>query len=212
MNVNLTPYSFSTFSLNFSRRALIADMSTSLNVVRCAVACCDCSRFSAMRLRRVDIFSRVSRSPGVAPLPPRGGEIVGADGRAAGAGRSPPPGTASTSGLDTAPPRPVPATAAMSIPRSSATRRAAGEDFVLPLCPAVAGGGGGDALRAAVGVETGRGVAALTAGAAALVAPAGDGTAVSYNSHSNSSPLTTNSLFIASFVMTPRLLADHSIY
>ena len=38
-------------------------MSISLNVVRCAVACCDSSRCSAMRLRRVDIFSRVSRPP-----------------------------------------------------------------------------------------------------------------------------------------------------
>ena len=38
-------------------------MSISLNVVRCAVACCDSSRCSAMRLRRVVIFSRVSRSP-----------------------------------------------------------------------------------------------------------------------------------------------------
>src|SRR2546422_78405 len=70
MNVSLTPCSFSIFSLYFSRSALIADMSTSLNVVRWAVACCDWSRFSAIRFRRVDIFSRVSRSPGAAPFPP----------------------------------------------------------------------------------------------------------------------------------------------
>ena len=72
-----------------SRSAFTADMSTSLNVVRCAVACCDCSRFSAMRLRRVVIFSRVSRSPGAAaPLPPRGGGVGGAAGRAGAGARS----------------------------------------------------------------------------------------------------------------------------
>src|SRR4051812_47283120 len=93
-----------------------------------------------MRLRRVVIFSRVSRSPGVAPLPPRGGAIGDdAPGRAAAA-RSPPLGTASTSGLDTTPPRPVPETAAMSIPRSSAMRRAAGDDFVVSLCELAAAG------------------------------------------------------------------------
>ena len=42
----------------------MAVMSISLKVVRCAVCCCDSSRFSAIRLRRVVIFSRVSRVPG----------------------------------------------------------------------------------------------------------------------------------------------------
>src|SRR5437588_10667024 len=108
-----------------------------------------------MRLRRVDIFSRVSRSPGVAPFP-RVGPVGGADGRGAVVARSAPADAAITSGLETAPPRPLPETAAMSTPRSSATRRAAGDDFVPALCVAGAAGAG-DALRAAVGVETGDG-------------------------------------------------------
>src|SRR3954466_13234157 len=151
MKVSLTPDSFSTFSLYLSRSALIADMSTSLKVVRCAVDCWDCSRFSAMRLRRVDIFSRVSRSPGAAPLPPRCGAVDvvgrGVDGRSV-TGEA-----ANTSGLETTPPRPVPETAEMSIPRSSAMRRAAGDDFMVSDC--AADGGAGTALRVWVGVDIG---------------------------------------------------------
>ena len=52
-------------------------MSTSLNVVRCAVACCDSRRCSAMRRRRVVMRSRVSR--------PFCGAGVGAAGAGAGA-------------------------------------------------------------------------------------------------------------------------------
>src|ERR1035437_1726787 len=61
MKLSFTPCSFSTLTLMRSRSATSALMSISLNVVRCAVECCATSRFSAMRLRRVDIFSRVSR-------------------------------------------------------------------------------------------------------------------------------------------------------
>src|SRR3954463_9900821 len=63
---SLTPCSFSMRSLIRERSASMALMSISLNVVRCAVACCDSSRCSAMRRRRVDIFSRVSRAPALA--------------------------------------------------------------------------------------------------------------------------------------------------
>ena len=62
MNDSLTPCSFSTRLLEpLAHRDRPRVMSISLNVVRCAVACCDSSRCSAMRLRRVVIFSRVSR-------------------------------------------------------------------------------------------------------------------------------------------------------
>src|SRR5437588_10874610 len=100
-----------------------------------------------MRLRRVDIFSRVSRSPGVAPFP-RVGAIGGADGRGAVVARSAPADAPITSGLETAPPRPLPETAAMSTPRSSATRRAPGDDLVPAFC-VVAEDGAGPSLRAA---------------------------------------------------------------
>src|SRR6478735_2836337 len=63
MKLSFTPCSFSTFSFIRSRSWLTADMSISLNVVSVAVELCESSRFSAIRLRRVDIFSRVSRSP-----------------------------------------------------------------------------------------------------------------------------------------------------
>src|SRR6186997_3457815 len=63
MKLSFTPCSFSTFSFIRSRSALTADMSISLNVVSVAVELCESNRFSAMRLRRVVIFSRVSRSP-----------------------------------------------------------------------------------------------------------------------------------------------------
>src|SRR4051812_47785897 len=173
MKVSLTPDPFSTFSLYLSRSALSADMSTSLNVVRCAVDCCDCNKFSAIRLRRVDIFSRVSRSPGAAPLPPRGGDVgTEVAGRAAaGAGaRSALGDAAKTSGFETTPPRPVPETAAMSMPRSSAIRRAAGDDLIVSDCAGVAGAG--IALRAAVGVDIGPLEAAAVAAGGALAAPA----------------------------------------
>src|SRR5438477_334310 len=113
--------------------------------------------------------SEISRLTSIIPLPPRGGAIGGIGARDTGAAaRSPPVGAARTSGFDTAPPRPVPATAAISIPRSSATRRAAGDDFVVPPCEGDAAGAGGavGALRAGVGVETGLGAAAFVAGAA----------------------------------------------
>ena len=89
--------------------------------------------WAAMRFLRVVIFSRVSRSPGVTPLP-RGCCVP--DGRWVDA--------ESTSGFDTTPPLPVPATAAISIPRSSAIRRAAGDDLVVSLGGAK---GGGDEAR-----------------------------------------------------------------
>src|SRR5688500_1300470 len=97
------------------------------------------------------------------------------------------------SGFDTTPPRPVPATAAMSTPRSSAIRRAAGDDLVLPLCDCA---GTDDEVAPAVRVAGGAGaggeaealaaVDAAAAGADAL-APAVAGTAVSSSSPSTSS-------------------------
>src|SRR5687767_2665114 len=157
MNVSLTPCSFSTRSRILSRRALTADMSISLNVVRCAVLCCDCRRFSAIRLRRVDIFSRVSRSPSEDGAPARiaGGDGARGDvgdagdaaGAAAGAGGA---GARSrTSGLLTTPPRPVPVTPATSIPEAAATRRAAGDDLTSPSPDGVLGGTGPAAGAAA---------------------------------------------------------------
>src|SRR3954465_11943841 len=63
MKLSFTPCSFSIFSFIRSRSALTADMSISLNVVSVAVELCESSRFSAMRLRRVDLVSRGARSP-----------------------------------------------------------------------------------------------------------------------------------------------------
>ena len=64
---------------------MTAVMSISLNVVRCAVACCDSSRCSAIRLRRVVIFSRVSRWSVAGSG--RRGAAGGADGAAADGAR-----------------------------------------------------------------------------------------------------------------------------
>src|SRR5688572_22707006 len=80
MKVSLTPCSFSMRSFKRSRSRITAVMSTSLNVVRCAVLCCASSRCSAMRLRRVDIFSRVSREPGGAEGAEGAEGAVGAEG------------------------------------------------------------------------------------------------------------------------------------
>ena len=91
-----------------------------------------------MRFRRVDIFSRVSRSPaatGVART--GGGEGGGAAGAAAGAAAAT---LSRTSGLLTTPPRPLPVTVATSMPASVAARRAAGEDLTpSPVAGVLAG-------------------------------------------------------------------------
>ena len=164
MNESFTPCSFSTRSCSRSRSAFTDVMSISLNVVRCAVMCCDCSRFSAMRLRRVVIFSRVSREP-----PDRcgrgGGAGAGAgaaDGRAAGAAGAarPPPvrhaaplaAASSTSGLLTTPPRPGALTAgevARCDSRGEALRRAATAPHV-GRCGAPRPGRGAGAAAAAL--------------------------------------------------------------
>src|SRR5688572_15348376 len=99
-----------------------------------------------MRFRRVDIPSRVSRSPDSGPWANRAdGALVAPDcpsaaagvatvgwaelGAAAGAGEPPFATCSSTSGLLTTPPRPVPGTSPTNTPDSSATRRAAGDDL-----------------------------------------------------------------------------------
>ena len=134
----------------------------------------------------------------------------GADGRGAADSRAPPVGAASTSGFDTTPPRPVPLTAAMSIPRSSAMRRAAGDDLVVELCPVGGEAAAGIALRAVVGVEIGDGVGAFPAAVAPCVAPAAAGTAVSSSSPRMSSTCTTSPSFFARLASTPGFNAGTS--
>src|SRR5512141_2366634 len=103
-----------------------------------------------MRFLRVVIFSRVSRSPEGA----RAGAGAGAAGAGAGAAFA---ACSITSGLLTTPPRPVPATSELEMPASSATRRAAGDDFGSDAV--VAGGaagvdGAGDGARAGAAVSS----------------------------------------------------------
>src|SRR4051812_32515689 len=118
-------------------------MSISLNVVRCAVACCDSSRCSAIFFRRVVIFSRVSRSP------EEGGGVGGREGARGGVGALAAGGVAAfaepfsiTSALLTTPPRPLPWIAGGSTPRAAASFAAAGEKRASPKVRA--GGGEGD--------------------------------------------------------------------
>ncbi len=145
-----------------------------------------------MRFRRVVIFSRVSRSPGVAPFPRGCGATVG---RCC-------VGAAKTSGFDTTPPRPVPAMAAMLIPRSSAILRAAGEDLVLSAC---AGAAGCDAVRDGAAGAEGAAVAAVAA-----EAPTVAGTAVSSSSPRISSTCTTSPSAFERLARTPGLSAGTS--
>src|SRR6185503_11293625 len=83
MKERRTPCSFSIRSLMRPRNASTALMSTSLKVVRCAVDCCASSKCSAMRLRRVDSFSRVSRSLAAPLAPAADGADAAGDGRGA---------------------------------------------------------------------------------------------------------------------------------
>lgn len=143
-----------------------------------------------MRFRRVDIFSRVSRSPGVVGVPARCGG--GTDGRetgaaaGAGAGAVGAAARSRTSGLLTTPPRPVPVTPATSIPAAAATRRAAGDDLTSPSpegAPSLGLGAAGAGLGAAGagGGAAGAGGAAtvaVEAGVSPVVAPAADACAL----------------------------------
>src|SRR5688500_15753022 len=121
-----------------------------------------------MRLRRVVIFSRVSRSPGAAAG--RGGTGAAAGALGAGAFAT----CSTTSGLLTTPPRPVPGMSATETPPSDAARRAAGDDFTSPAGAAGAAGGavgagplagGGDAAGADASGADAAGAAAASAGA-----------------------------------------------
>ena len=165
---------------------MTADMSISLNVVRCAVACCDSSRCSAIRFRRVDIFSRVSRPLAGAPGALRAGPRRSRSGTGlAGAGLRGAPRSI-TSGLLTTPPRPVPA------PRDSRFRvrrrhdaRRGRRELPLELATAEqvrrwfsrlapAGGAAGGSWRrcgAAAGVRRSAGAGAVGAGADAAAVP-----------------------------------------
>ena len=78
-----------------------------------------------MRLRRVVIFSRVSRCSG-RMLPARGAEGAGATDGAVGAGAGA-LSASTTSGLLMTPPMPVPLTVDRSTPDSAASRWAAGD-------------------------------------------------------------------------------------
>src|SRR5512141_3323173 len=140
-----------------------------------------------MRFLRVVIFSRVSRSPEGA----RAGAGAGAAGAGAGAAFA---ACSITSGLLTTPPRPVPATSEMEMPASSATRRAAGDDFGSD---AVVAGGAAGVDGAAAGVA-GAGVGADGAGDGALA-----GAAVSSSSPRSWSTFTTSPSLAEMDVITP---------
>src|SRR5713226_8867450 len=63
MKPRRTPCSFSKRSWYFLRSSITGAMPTSLNVVRIAAVCCDCTRRSATRWRRRDIGTRCSGRP-----------------------------------------------------------------------------------------------------------------------------------------------------
>src|SRR5688500_16609355 len=138
-----------------------------------------------MRLRRVDIFSRVSRSPDAADGRAAGGAGAGA------LGAWPFARCSTTSGLLTTPPRPVPGTSATETPPSEAARRAAGDDFTSPAdAGGGAAGGGAAGGEAAGGGAAGAGAATSGGGAvgdAAGAAPASAGAAVAPAAVSSSS-------------------------
>ena len=99
MKPNLTPWTFSNWSLYLLRMAITGAILTSLNVVRIALLACDSSRRSAIRARKRLIGTR---SSGRLPVG------IGALGKAIDFA---PPATAlSTSPLVIRPSRPEPAT------------------------------------------------------------------------------------------------------
>ena len=156
-----------------------------------------------MRLRRVLIFSRVSRTPvaGAGRLGAAGalGTFAGADAAAGGTGAAG-AGVAAvtcsiTSGLLTTPPRPVPVTSARLTFWSAATRCAAGD--ARTSLPA-----------AAIGADGAAGAAGALAGAAAVTTAAA--AAPSSTSPRRSPTFTTSPSFTARRVSTPALSAGTS--
>ncbi len=173
-------------------------MSISLNVVRWAVACCACSRFSAIRLRRVDIFSRVSRRS-----PPGREPAAAAAGGGAGSGVARAAIASSTSGLLTTPPSPVPRTAETSTPDAATSRSAAGESRAAAGADSrVTGADAGAAAGAGAGFA-GAGAAAGRAGAGLPGAAAAAGAADSSSSASASSTWTVSPSACRCLVTTP---------
>src|SRR5204863_6762118 len=61
MNPSFSPFFFTKSSWYFDRRAMTADMSTSLNVVSIAASCCAATRRWAIFARSGDILRRVWR-------------------------------------------------------------------------------------------------------------------------------------------------------
>src|SRR6266446_5072427 len=162
MKPRRTPCSFSKRSWYFFLSSITGCILTSLNVVRMAAVDCDCTRRSAMRARKRLIGTRCSgRFPRMcSTLTGVGG--WGKDGfTAAGASVAGGLVAPSTSPFVTRPPRPLPATAAVSMPFSSASFRADG----------MAGAELGAGFAAGAGAGAAFACACTAAGAAALAFP-----------------------------------------
>ena len=201
MKVSLTPCSFSTFSLHslaqrVDRRHVdfVERREMRRRVLRLKQILGDALSARRHLLARLALAAAPRRLPLEAADSAGVGAVVGLRGEHVG--------------LDTTPPRPVPATAAMSMPRSSAIFRAAGDDFVpWDWVGAGCGGDGRDAGGAGVRFagwddSAAAGADAAAAGAAA-VAPAVAGTAVSSISPSTSSTWTTSPSAFNRLVRTP---------
>src|SRR6478736_2649179 len=121
MKPSFTPFFFTKSSWYLARRAITADISTSLNVVSIAASCWAATRREAIVWRSLLILVRVWRPPVGA-----GAAAAGA-GAAAGAAKGGLLTAASMSPLVTRPALPEPATAAGSMPVAAARRRTAGD-------------------------------------------------------------------------------------
>src|SRR5579859_3512155 len=119
-----TPLRFKKASRRRARTSMIADMSTSLNVVSMAAVRCASSSRWAMVWRRRDMRMCVSRR---APSVDGCSGVNGLLAAAGAAGLAAAPRWRSTSSRVTRPPVPVPSTFARSRPCSSAMRRATGD-------------------------------------------------------------------------------------